>query len=128
MTVDKNNKHIDTGNKGELAAKNYLIEEGYIILETNWRYSRAEVDIIARDKDDIVFVEVKTRSTDYFEHPEDAVTPKKQELLAGAAEEYLHQLDEEVSCRFDVIAIIWDDEEPAIHHITDAFYPFNTFD
>ena len=128
MTVEKNNKHIDTGNKGELAAKNYLLEEGYTILETNWRYSRAEVDIIAKDKEDIVFVEVKTRSTDFFERPEEAVTPKKQALLASAAEEYLYQLDEEVSCRFDVIAIIWNDKEPAIHHITDAFYPFTTFD
>lgn len=128
MAVDKNNKHIDTGNKGELAAKNYLEEEGYTILETNWRYSRSEVDIIAKDGDEIVFVEVKTRSSDYFENPEEAVTPKKQALLAKAAEEYLHQLDEEVASRFDVIAIIWQNEEPAIHHITDAFYPYNTFD
>ena len=79
-------RHNELGKEGELLALKMLKAKGYTILETNWRDYKAEVDIIATDKDELVIVEVKTRSTDYFGDPEDAVGPAKARNLIRAAE------------------------------------------
>ena len=85
-------EHIDLGNQGEDIAKNLLLKKGYEILECNWRNGRAEIDIIAKDKDVLVFVEVKTRRTRKFGHPEENVDRKKIQNLMNAAEEFNHYL------------------------------------
>lgn len=83
--------HNELGVKGEILALEYLQSKDYTILEINWRFKRAEIDIIAKQQHTIVFVEVKTRSSDYFGFPETAVDESKQKLMALAAEEFMEQ-------------------------------------
>ena len=99
-----------------------LKAKGYTILETNWRDYKVEVDIIATDKDELVIVEVKTRSTDYFGDPEDAVGPAKSRNLIRAAEAYIEQNDLDMDVRFDIVSIILKNGKAVIRHIEDAFY------
>ncbi len=114
-------QHNDLGKKGEKLALEALKKKGYTILETNWRHEKQEVDIIAKDKDELVIVEVKTRSTAFFGAPEDAVTPAKATRLIEAAEAYaeLHNLDMDI--RFDIVSIVMD-KEISMNHIKDAFF------
>lgn len=119
--------HHHLGNRGESIACTHLLRNGYRILEQNWRYDRAEVDIIAEVADLIVFVEVKARSTDFFGSPSSFVTDRKQELLMKAAEAYLDQSDIDKEVRFDIIGIVLDPNLPGqtrVEHITDAFSAF----
>ncbi|WP_187262184.1 YraN family protein [Pontibacter beigongshangensis] len=114
-------KHIITGSSGEESAVAYLAEKGYQIRCRNFRHKRAEVDIIAQKDDVLVFVEVKTRTSDSFGYPEEAVSPKKEALLIAAAEEYIHQTDWQHDIRFDIISITLS-KPPVIYHIEDAFH------
>jgi putative endonuclease len=110
------------GTEGENAAALYLEKNGYRILERNFRYDRAEVDIIAKDGDQLVFVEVKSRRSNVFGDPEDAITEAKCRQLWKAAEGYLDEHDLiDQNCRFDVIAIEYVKSVPAIRHTQDAF-------
>ncbi len=116
-------RHNELGKKGELIALNYLKDKGYTILDTNWRFKRDEIDILALDNSTLVIVEVKTRSTDYFGNPEEAVNEKKERFLIRAANEYIEQNDLDFDCRFDIISIVKNDKETVVNHIVDAFYP-----
>lgn len=111
------------GKKGEEIAENYLLENSYLILEKNWRYQKAEIDLIVQKGDFIVFVEVKTRSSIDFGNPEDFVSEKQQKRIINAAHEYLIQKDTDHEARFDIIAIVKQGNEYIIEHIDDAFYP-----
>lgn len=117
--------HLKKGQAGEQLARLYLEGKGYQILEQNWRYSKAEIDLIAKDGAVLVFVEVKTRTSEAFGKPEEFVDEKKQALLARAANVYMEQINHEWEIRFDVIGILWDGQhqEAAIRHIPDAFFP-----
>jgi len=115
-------QHNDLGKAGEQRALQLLKTKGYTILETNWRNNKAEVDIIAIDKDELVIVEVKTRSTDYFGDPEEAVGPVKAKNLIRAAEAYIELHDMDIDVRFDIISIILKNGKATIRHIEDAFY------
>lgn len=116
-------QHNDTGRIGEEIAIGYLRDKGYHILETNWRIEKWEVDIIAEDKGERVFVEVKTRFGEDYGTPADAVTRKKQRYLINAANLYASQLDYEGKMRFDVICVYMQKgKQAAIEHIEDAFY------
>lgn len=116
-------KHLETGQKGEALAVEFLKTAGYQVLETNWRFSRAEVDIIAKDGEILVFVEVKTRTSDYFGQPEEAITERKKTLLADAASVYMDKIDHNWEIRFDVIAVVLKNEKaPIIEHFKDAFW------
>lgn len=115
--------HNELGNLGEKIAANFLEEKGYSILEKNWRYGRQEVDLIARDKNFIVIVEVKTRSTNIFGEPEESVDLVKQRYLINAADGYMQQLAFEAEVRFDIISIIKSGTKHKIKHIEDAFIP-----
>lgn len=115
--------HNELGIKGEQLALNFLQEKGYVILEKNYRYLKAEVDLIAKHKDTIVFVEVKARATNFFGEPELAITSAKQKLLIEAADHYASSNTLQNEIRFDVIAIIINKNETTIKHIEDAFYP-----
>ena len=113
----------ELGKLGEKEAANCLRNKGLEILECNWRFGRLELDIIAKYKNTLVFVEVKSRSTDYFENPEDAVTPNKQKSMLKAASGYCQKMQHDGPVRFDVISVIIEPQEFRILHHEDAFYP-----
>lgn len=115
--------HNDLGKQGEEIAANFLEKAGYKILERNWRFRKSEVDIIAQLDNLIVIVEVKTRATDYFGNPEESVTLKKQKLLINAADKYVQGIDSDVDIRYDIVAIIKEQNKCDIRHIEDAFIP-----
>jgi len=117
-------EHNDLGNKGEDMAANYLAGKGYKILHRNWLAGNKEIDIVAEKDDLLVVVEVKTRSTDTFEHPKEAITNGKIRNLVSAAEAYIFEYDIMKETRFDIVSVI-----PEVHggfrieHIEDAFLP-----
>lgn len=116
-------QHNDLGKEGEALACSYLKQHGYHILHVNWRFLKEEVDIIAEIGDELVFVEVKTRSGEYFENPADAVTNTKQRYLVNAADAYIKEYNIDKESRFDVIAIVKQGNDFDINHIEGAFYP-----
>ena len=116
-------EHILTGQAGEAAAAEYLQKKGYSILELNYRFEKCEIDIIAKHKNTVVFVEVKTRSKSTHGWPEAAVTEAKQSKIATAAEEYLIANDIHSEIRFDVVSINHRDDKLQFYHIVDAFCP-----
>lgn len=117
-------KHIETGYNGEEQATKFLEEQGYSICHRNWRHRRAEVDIIAKSQEILVFVEVKTRSYDFFGKPENFVTHKKKILLFDAARAYMEQHNYEGEIRFDIISIIWNKGKlKSLNHFEDVFFP-----
>ena len=106
------------GNQGELEVRNYLQKNKYKILETNYTCKLGEIDIIAQEKDYLVFVEVKTRNSCQFGRPMEDVTPYKQNKIRTVAKYYLMLHDKlESNVRFDVVEVL-DDE---INHIKNAF-------
>tara|TARA_R110001632_G_scaffold19898_10_gene59870 strand:+ start:1177 stop:1536 length:360 start_codon:yes stop_codon:yes gene_type:complete len=117
-------EHYDLGKKGEQLAVDYLIKEGYKILVRNWRFQKAEIDIIALKENILASVEVKTRSTNYFGNPQDFVNPKKIKLLVMAMNEYVIKHDLDVEVRFDIIAITKNKSGFDIEHLEDAFLHF----
>ena len=116
-------KHLTLGKIGEDIATQYLTEKGYEILERNWRNVHKEIDIIAKDGDELVVVEVKTRKSNEYGEPDLAVTSRKQHLLISAANAYLFRNKLDVNTRFDIISIFMKDDVPVIDHIEDAFLP-----
>lgn len=121
--------HNQLGKRGEAMAVAALRSKGYLILAKNWRYKRAEIDIIAKDPKEncLVFVEVKTRSTNYFGYPEESVTKQKIKLMAKAADAYLAHHPFEADMRFDVIAITINQQQSELIHIKDAFSLYDSF-
>ena len=116
--------HNEIGALGEQIALEYLLERKYQILETNWVCGHKEVDIIAKDGDTIVFVEVKTRHSTCLVEPEATVDVYKQRHLIWAANSYVNRYQYDNDVRFDIIAIVIDkNNEKRIEHIEDAFYP-----
>lgn len=113
----------ELGKQGEEIATTYLLKQGYIILDTNWRAGRNEIDIIARDKDFLVIIEVKSRSNSKFTEPEESVTRDKQQALIRAANAYIFRNNIMLETRFDIISIIHNKNETLINHLKDAFYP-----
>lgn len=116
-------QHYELGKKGEELATVFLEEEGYKILHRNWRFGKDEIDIIAQTDTFLVIVEVKTRSTDYFGDPEEAVDKQKQRFLVRAADVFINQKEIDLEVRFDIISIVFEKGKHTIRHIEDAFYP-----
>ncbi|WP_372793736.1 YraN family protein [Lutibacter sp.] len=116
--------HNELGEKGEELAVEFLQKNGYQILERNWRFKKAEVDIISQKNDVLAVVEVKTRSSNYFGNPQDFVNPKKIQLLVEAINEYVTSKDLDVEVRFDIIAILKNKNAFDIEHLEDAFLHF----
>lgn len=117
-------EHNELGKLGEELAVEYLRKNGYKILETNWTFQKAEIDIIAQKDNILAVVEVKTRSSIEFGLPQDFVKPKKIQLLVKAVNEYIVSNDLDVEARFDIIAICKEKSEYKIGHIQEAFYYF----
>jgi putative endonuclease len=110
------------GEEGENIAAEYLCNNGMKILERNYRFNRGEVDIIAEDGEEIIFVEVKMRISNTFGTPEEAVTEEKQRQIMSVAEGYLYERNlNNRPCRFDVVAIDFLDGKKTIRHERDAF-------
>ncbi|MEK6698227.1 MAG: YraN family protein [Nitrospirota bacterium] len=109
------------GKAGEDRAARFLVKQGYKILERNYRVPSGEIDLIALHKGEVVFVEVKTRTSDAFGAPELAVTPRKQRQMVKAALGYIkYKKLHQVPCRFDVVAIN-EASEKEIELIQNAF-------
>ncbi|MBC3756830.1 YraN family protein [Hyunsoonleella sp. SJ7] len=117
-------QHTQLGKKGEQLAVDFLVKNGYDIVERNYRFEKAEVDIIAQKGDILAIVEVKTRSTTDFGDPQDFVKPKQIKNLVKAVDEYVTVNDLDVEVRFDIIAIVKGDKSFNIEHLEDAFYYF----
>lgn len=115
--------HIDFGKQGEEIAVKYLMDKGYEILERNWRNRHKEIDIIAKDGNELVVVEVKTRKSNDYGDPDFAVNKQKQRLLISAANAYIFRNNLDINTRFDIISIVFNNGEPVIDHIEDAFLP-----
>jgi putative endonuclease len=116
-------EHNELGKKGELIARKFLEEKGIQIIETNWLHEKDEIDVIAKDGDELVMVEVKTRSTRYFGDPSEAVGNAKESFLIRAAEAYVEIHNLNIDIRFDIISIVIDKKGTHIEYIKDAFYP-----
>ncbi len=117
-------KHNELGKFGEEMAVAFLQQNGYVILETNWTFQKAEIDIIAQKENVMAVVEVKTRSSIEFGLPQDFVKPKKIQLLVKAVNEYVITHDLDVEVRFDIMAIYKEENDYKMEHIEDAFYHF----
>ncbi|MGE8527288.1 YraN family protein [Chryseobacterium rhizosphaerae] len=114
--------HNDFGKIAEDLAADYLRKEGYTILARNFRFQKAEIDIIAEKEDVIIIVEVKARSTDAFILPQEAVTKTKMKSIVSVANHYLEETDKKNEVRFDIISVLPDEKRKlSIDHIIDAF-------
>ena len=110
------------GERGESLAVWYLKKNGYKIIEQNYRTKLGEIDIIAKEKKTLVFVEVKSRRSMRFGNPKWAITPKKQRTISMVALSYLKATKQSnARARFDVIAITSNQDEPQIEIIKNAF-------
>ncbi|MCF6224563.1 MAG: YraN family protein [Flavobacteriaceae bacterium] len=117
-------QHNDLGKIGEQIAVDFLTQKGYEIKARNWRFKKAEIDIIAKLGNVLIAVEVKTRSTGDFGDPQEFLKPKQKKLLVTAMHEYVVTKDLDIEVRFDVIAIIKNEQETSIEHLEDAFFHF----
>ena len=115
--------HNDLGELGEERARDFLVENGYRIRETNWRTGSLELDIIAEKNDTLVIVEVKTRSGAFADNPEQYIDNRKIKNIVNAAERYIMRYDWNGDTRFDVIAVVVNGQKVEIDHIEDAFLP-----
>lgn len=118
-------QHNELGKLGEELAAQFLLRKGYTILERNFVYDKAEIDIIAQEEEGvIVVVEVKTRNSSVFGNPQEFVTPGKIKLLVKAANEYIISNGLDVEVRFDIIAVLKNKKQENIEHFINAFYHF----
>ncbi len=111
------------GDKGEEIAQIYLLKKGYKIVATNWHFGHNELDIIANDGEQLVIVEVKSRTGHSYEHPSEAVSNQKIKRIVDAAEGYILKHNLNVETRFDVITVIFTADTYELEHFEDAFYP-----
>ena len=117
-------QHNQLGKKGEQMAVDFLTKRGYDIIERNYRFDKAEVDIIAKKENILAIIEVKTRSTSDFGDPQDFVKPKQIQRLVKAVDEYVIENKLDVEVRFDIIAIVKENKGFTIEHLENAFYHF----
>jgi putative endonuclease len=116
-------EHNITGKKGEDVAQHYLTQNGYKIRNLNWRFRKNELDIIAEKDNCLVVVEVKTRTSEYFESPKETVTRKKQKFIIAATQAYIEEFNINMEVQFDIVGVSFLNFETKIEHIQDAFQP-----
>ncbi|MBS9462773.1 YraN family protein [Flagellimonas sp. 389] len=117
-------KHNDLGKLGEQKAVDFLLQEGYEICSRNYRYLKGEIDIIAKKEDMLCIVEVKSRTSGFFEAISDTINKKKIGLLVTTANHYVEENELDADVRFDVITVINDKGKFSIEHLENAFYHF----
>lgn len=110
------------GEEGENIALHHLLKSGYTLLDQNWRCRKAEIDLIVKDGDVLVFVEVKTRKNNHFGEPEYFVSERQKALYRDAASQYMEDINHLWEIRFDIVSVIKNHEEVEITHFKDAFY------
>ena len=115
--------HNDIGKQGEQLAKEFLETNNYVILETNYRYKKAEIDIIAVKENILAIVEVKTRTSTHFGEPESFVNNKKIKLILEATNAYITEKDLDLEVSLDIISVVIG-KENEINHIPNAYYFF----
>ena len=118
-------EHNELGRKGEALALEELQRKGYSIVAKNWRYGKAEIDIIARDSSFLVAVEVKTRSSIAFGNPQDFVNPRKIKRMIAAMDYFITSNDINLEVRFDIVAITNNKNDYYLEHLEGAFHAFD---
>ncbi|NGF55507.1 YraN family protein [Parapedobacter sp. SGR-10] len=113
-------KHLESGSFGEALAVQYLKRLGYEILFQNWRFKRLEIDIIAKERGILVFVEVKSRKSDHYGLPYEFVDHAKEQRLIRAAEAFLADYSYEGDIRFDIVSVYLSTQK--VELIRDAFW------
>jgi putative endonuclease len=110
------------GSEGEQLAARFLQEKGYEIIERNYRFGRGEMDLIAKEGNDLVFIEVKARRSSEYGAPEESITVAKEAQLKRVADGYLSEHDiEDQNCRFDIVTITYEHGAPVINLIQNVF-------
>jgi len=117
-------KHNEFGKEGEQIAVDYLLKNGYVIKYRNFRYLKAEIDIIAQKGGVLAIIEVRSRSSNFLENIAETVTPKKIRLLVMAADHYVNDNNLDVEVRFDIITILKNKRQFKLEHLESAFYHF----
>lgn len=115
--------HNDIGKQGEELAREFLSKNGYAILETNYRYRKAEIDLIAQKDQTLAIVEVKTRTSTDFGTPESFVNKKKINLILEATNAYVDEKNLDLEISLDIISVILG-KEIEIEHIQNAYFFF----
>ena len=115
-------QHNLFGQEAESKALSFLTNKGYILLEKNYRFGKAEIDLLMKDDNILICVEVKARSTDFFGSPESFISSKKISILVGAVNHYIESHNVDLEVRFDVIAVNVKNQEWKCKHIENAFY------
>ena len=118
-------QHLELGRKGEDAAEEYLLKNGFAIRDKNWKTNYGEIDIVAEIAEFLVIVEVKTRSSTAYGNPEQAVDFRKQRLLVNMADSYIRKYNIHKETRFDVLSVIMNAGGTSITHYPFAFSPFD---
>ncbi len=115
-------QHNEVGKNGEELAAAFLVQKGYTIVQTNWRYSHYEIDIVAQKGNKLHFIEVKTLSSGKYGYPEQSVTKKKFKFLQKAADEYLHRHPGHQWIQYDIVSITFiAGQEPEYFLMEDIF-------
>ena len=117
-------KHNEFGKQGEQLAVEFMVDKGYEIKYLNYRYLQAEIDIIARKGGILAIIEVKSRSSDFYENIAETVSKKKIRLMVMAADHYVLDNDLDVEVRFDIITVYKNKGTLKIEHLPDAFFYF----
>lgn len=117
-------RHTELGKRGEALAAAFLQARGYRIIHRNYRFRKAEIDIIARKDEVLVIVEVKARTSEAFEPIAGTVSRKKVRLLVMAADHYVQGMQWDAEVRFDIVTVYFHKGGPEIRHIENAFYHF----
>ncbi len=118
--------HNDFGKQAEDLAVDFLVKKNYKIITRNFRFQKAEIDIIAEFDNQIIIVEVKARNSDLFLEPQEAVNKRKIRLIVSATDEFLKQRTETREARFDIITVLPDEQgKLKITHLENAFEAFD---
>jgi putative endonuclease len=115
--------HQKLGKEGEAFALEWAKHNGYKVLHTNWHFGKKELDIVATKDNVLIVFEVKTRFSDYWEEPKDAVRMRKQKNIIEAADAYVTQFDYDMEVQFDILSVLHKGNGFELEHIPDAFYP-----
>lgn len=117
--------HNEVGRWGENTARRYLLLHGYHILDVDWHWGHRDIDVVTEKLGFIIFVEVKTRTTDTYMDPKDAVDTEKIRNLLAAGNAYMNLNRIDMPCQFDILTIVGDKEHYKIEHLKEAFDGYN---
>lgn len=112
---------FEIGREGERIARQFLEQNGYLVLEQNWHWHHYELDLVARQGEELVIVEVKTRGVDFLVDPEEAVDQGKIRRTVAAADAYVRYTDSDLPVRFDLVFVTLTKGHSEVEHIADAF-------